>query len=289
MMMNMKIKLLKYSVMAIFLCCFATLSAGQGNTSEGSLSGKTRYLDRIFDHLIIHSDIIFTESVNENGVSQKHRLDVYMPEGDVETARPVIMWIHGGGFTFGNDKTQRYIVEMASRFARMGYVGVSVDYRLRAKPRENFTSTVSEAVEDALKGLDWIRKNSESLRIDPEKIIVAGGSAGGMIAVTLCINDMSGSVRHNKSGIRALVNLWGSPAMESIPLDVDPGDPPAVIVHGTEDALVPLVNSEKLAAALGMKNVPHEFVVIPGAGHTPVAHMDDFCGKIAAFLLEWIR
>lgn len=288
-MMSMKIKLLKNSVMAIVLCIFATVAAGQGNTSGGIITGKTRYLDRMFDNLVIHSDIIFTESVNENGVLQKHRLDVYMPEGDVATARPVILWIHGGGFTFGNDKTQKYIVEMASRFARMGYVGVSVDYRLRAKPRENFSSTVSEAVEDALKGLDWIRKNSESLRIDPEKIIVAGGSAGGMIAVTLCINDVSGSVRHNKTGIRALVNLWGSPDMESIPLDIDQGDPPAVIVHGAEDALVPLVNSEKLAAALAMKNVPHELVVIPGAGHTPVAHMDDFGGKIAAFLFEWIR
>lgn len=275
--------------MALVLCCFVTVSAGQENTAEGSISGKTRYLDRIFDNLIIHSDIIFSESVNENGVLQKHRLDVYMPEGDVETNRPVIMWIHGGGFTFGNDKTQKYIVDMASRFARLGYVGVSVDYRLRAKPRENFSSTVSEAVEDALKGLDWIRKYSEALRIDPEKIIVAGGSAGGMIAVALCINDVSGSVRHDKSGIRALVNLWGSPSMESIPLDIDPGDPPAVIVHGTEDALVPLVNSENLVAALKANNIAYEFVVIPGAGHTPVAHMDDFGRKIAAFLFEWIR
>ena len=276
-------------MLAVALGCYVMVAAGQSTIPEGNNTGKTRYLDQIFDNLLIHSDIIFSESVNENGVSEKHRLDVYLPEGDVETARPVIMWIHGGGFTFGNDKKQKYIVEMASRFARMGYVGVSVDYRLRAKPRDHFSSTVSEAVEDALKGLDWIRKNKESLRIDPDKIIVAGGSAGGMIAVTLCINDVSGSVRHNKSGVRALVNLWGSPDMEALPLDIDATDPPAVIVHGTEDALVPLANSEKLVAAMAMKNVPHEFVVIPGAGHTPVAHMDEFGKKIAAFLYRWIR
>lgn len=285
----MKNQLKKNGTLALVFCCLAIAAAGQAKTSAEKVTGKIRYVDQIFDNLIIHKDIIFSESVNENGVLQKHRLDVYMPEGDIETARPVIMWIHGGGFTFGNDKSQRYIVEMASRFARMGYVGVSVDYRLRANPRDHFPSTISEAVEDALKGLDWIRNNKESLRIDPEKIIVAGGSAGGMIAVTLCINDKSGPVRHDKSGVRALVNLWGSPDMAAVPLDIDASDLPAVIVHGTEDALVPLANSEKLAAALALNKVPHEFVVIPGAGHTPVAHMDDFGKKIAVFLLDRIR
>lgn len=243
-----------------------------------------RYLDPIFENVTVEKDILFGEMANFEGKTEKLLLDVYSPEGDVQAERPVILWIHGGGFRYGNDKSQGYIVKMATEFAKRGYVGVSINYRVRNNPRDDKTGTMSDALEDAMLALDWIRNNAVKLKIDQSKIIVGGGSAGGMLAVNLCYKDNTVSEKWDKSGIVGLVNLWGSPDDSYTVSKVDPKDPPTIIVHGTADELVPYANSERLANELKRNNVKHELVTIPGAGHTPVAHMDDFIKNIARFL-----
>jgi acetyl esterase/lipase len=97
---------------------------------------KRRFLDPVFESVSIQKDIVFGESVNEKGETEKLKLDIYSPDGDKMKNRPVIVWIHGGGFRPGNDKTQSYIVEMANRFSRKGYVCLSIDYRVRENPRK---------------------------------------------------------------------------------------------------------------------------------------------------------
>ncbi|MCA1760196.1 MAG: alpha/beta hydrolase, partial [Bacteroidales bacterium] len=105
---------------------------------------KQRYIDTVFDNITIQRNIVFGTSVNEKGVSENLKLDIYSPEEDIIQNRPVIVWIHGGGFRPGNDKTQSYIVEMANRFARKGYVCLSIDYRLRDNPKEDPAVTISD-------------------------------------------------------------------------------------------------------------------------------------------------
>ena len=127
------------------------------------------------------------------------------------------------------------------------------------------------------------------LKIDPSNIIVAGGSAGGILGTNLCLNDNNNIPGVDKSGIIAFVNLWGSPSSEWGEPDIDKDDPPTIIVHGTEDNLVAYSNSVKLKAELDKNNVNNELVTIQGAGHTPVKHMDEFEIKIAEFLFELIE
>jgi acetyl esterase/lipase len=249
---------------------------------------KVRYLDNIFDSINIQKDVFFGTSVNEKGVNENLKLDIYSPEDDEIQNRPVIVWIHGGGFRHGNDKTQSYIVEMAHRFTRKGYVCLAIDYRLRENPKEDPAGTISDAVEDALKGLDWLRKNSESLKIDVSKIVIGGGSAGGMLGCNLCFNDRPDN-KTDKNGIVGFVNLWGTPDIIWGELDVDKNDPPTIIVHGTDDKLVAYSNSAALAEKLKANNVKHELITIEGAGHTPVKQMDDFEKKIAGFIYEVIK
>lgn len=247
-------------------------------------SDTVRYLNPVFKNVDIQKDIVFGEVTNYEGRREKLLLDVYNPEGDIQTARPVIMWIHGGGFKPGNDKSQSYIVKISTEFAVRGYVCVSINYRVRNNPGEDKTGTLSDAIEDAMAGLNWIRNNSGKLNIDKGKIIVGGGSAGGMIAVNLCYKDNIFPAKRDKSGIVGLVNLWGSPDESLTLAKIDDSDPPTIIVHGNADKTVSYTNSEKLINELRINNVKHEIVTIEGAGHTPISHMDYFVKKIAEFL-----
>lgn len=275
---------LNYSIVLLLVILFSVNAGAQNSTGK-----KTRYADAFFDSIAVEKDVVFGSSVNEKGENEILKLDIYTPKNDLLENRPVILWIHGGGFTYGNNKSQKYIVEMASRFAKKGYVGVSIDYRLRAKPKETPLGTISDAVTDALKALEWLRSNPERVLIDPSKIIVAGGSAGGMLGCHLCFNDRPAGNGTDKAGIVAFVDLWGSPAPMWGELSIDSNDPPTIIVHGTSDQLVDYKNSVSLAEKLTAAKVPNQLVTLAGASHTPVQQMDEFENEIAKFLLQRIE
>ena len=280
----MKQSILKYALSAVLICLPVSMATCQDQ--DGNKNESVRYLHPVFENVDIEKDIVFGEVVNHKGETENLSLDVYTPVGDTEINRPAILWIHGGGFRYGNDKTQRYIVEMANRFARRGYVGVSIDYRVRENPRDDIEGTLSHALEDAMSGLNWLRDNSNKYNIDKEKIIVGGGSAGGMIAVILCYKDGTDSEKWDKSGIIGLIDLWGSPDPSWRVSMVDKNDPPTIIVHGTEDPLVPYMNSVLLIKDLEKQKVKCEIIPIEGAGHTPAGHMDEFAEDIANFLYK---
>ena len=258
---------------AFFLTIVQSGHSVPKNNQQDQKPENTRYLNTVFDEVDIRKDINFAQSVNEKGELENLKLDVYAPKGDDKLNRPVILWIHGGGFRHGNDKSQSYIVSMAKRFAMKGYVGVSIDYRLRERPKDDMEKTIYDSVEDAGKALVWIRENAEMLKIDPSKIIVAGGSAGGMIGAYLTLNDNDHIPGVDKSGVIAFVNLWGSPSPSWGELHIDSNDPPTIIVHGMEDKTVAFSNSEKLKAEFDKNNVVNELVPIPEAGHTPMRHL----------------
>lgn len=234
----------------------------------------------------IEKDISFGESVNFKGEKETLLLDIYSPTEGITKNRPAILWMHGGGFRIGNDKSQKYIVAMSTRFAKRGYVCLSINYRVRENPKDDKSGTMKDALEDAMKGLNWLRENSEKLGIDKSKIVVGGGSAGGILGTNFCYREGDESEKWDKAGIVAFVDLWGSPDSSWGDFLVDKNDPPTIIVHGTEDPLVPFVNSEKLIEKLNTKGVKNELIAIEGAGHTPASYMDDFEVKIAKFLNE---
>jgi len=258
-------------------------------TESGVKQNTQRYTDTIFSQVDVTRNIVFGEAINSKGVSEKLLLDVYSPSGDKLKNRPVIMWIHGGGFRLGNDKSQSYIVRMASEFAKRGYVCLSINYRLRNNPKDNPHGTMTDALADAMAALNWLRNNDEKLGIDKNKIIIGGGSAGGKLATNLCYKDNSPAEKWDKSGIVGLVNLWGSPDESWMMSKIDKNDPPTIIVHGTKDELVPYELTEHLVKELKTQNVKFELITIEGAEHTPSGHIDEFVPKIAAFLYGLIN
>ena len=105
---------------------------------------------------------------------------------------PAIAFFHGGGWVFG-DKSEFH--GACRRYALKGFVTFSFQYRLSINDDGSFPHpeiTPVECVKDARSAIRWLREHAESLRIDPEKIVVGGQSAGGQLtwSTALC-NDIN--------------------------------------------------------------------------------------------------
>jgi acetyl esterase/lipase len=101
---------------------------------------------------------------------------VHYPPGWKETdKRPAIVFFFGGGWTNGSVKQ---FEPQATHLASRGMVAARADYRV--KSRQGVTP--KECVEDAKSAVRWLRQNAAKLGIDPDRIVTAGGSAGGHIA-----------------------------------------------------------------------------------------------------------
>jgi len=254
-----------------------------------SASASVRYRQPVFEKVDITRGVVFRSASNAKGVTEELRLDVYHPAGDTLRARPAIIWIHGGGFRTGTDRTQKYIVALSTQFAQRGYVSVAPDYRVRAEGLVDRMPPLRDAVEDCRAALEWVRNHAAEYGIDPSKMAVGGGSAGGMTAVSLVAVENTDAAKTARPKIFALIDLWGSPAAGVMMGDVDRNYPPTLIVHGTADQTVPFSQSEALAARLKSAGIEHELMPIAGGAHTPTDHLDAIVETTAAFLYSALK
>ena len=244
-----------------------------------------------------------------NGYPSSKVLDLYQPHGDTNALRPVIVWIHGGSLKTGTDQTQGYIVTYCTDFAKRGYVCMSIDYRVHSgsfpcTPQEECSlPQLQLAATDTDTAFDWIRANAATYKINTNWMFVAGGSAGGMVAVTWGLVDGTNSPAtpqkvFNHDGLIAIGDLWGSPEppkrwyigtnnpnQYNLPPYhyLDTNDAPLVIIHGTADTTVPFQNSIDLTNELTQAGVGFEIHPIPGAGHTPTSYNTDIEAWVANF------
>jgi acetyl esterase/lipase len=233
-------------------------------------------------------DIVFGQSRNVEGQVETLELDIYQPKAASVPPRPAVLWFHGGGFTFGNDKRQVYIPMFAGAFAGRGYVGVAPDYRLRAHPIGDPDGAVRDAVEDARMALQWVRANAKTYGIDSDRIALAGGSAGGMTVLNL-VHDAAHPINGKSDGVFAVLDMWGTPGQHRPLFDrVNPASPPTLMVHGTADALVPYQNSVAFASELTDAGVDNVLLTLPDAPHTPLMHFDHIVAVMAEFLAQHI-
>lgn len=131
------------------------------------------------------------------------KMDIYRPEGDGDASRPLLLMMHGGSFFIGN-KREAGQTGWCRYFASLGYVAVSIDYRLGFRPtRKDVGAAEFRALEDAENALAFLL-GREDLRIDPGRIFIAGTSAGAITALHLAFG------MDPKFPVRAVANLWGS-------------------------------------------------------------------------------
>ena len=113
----------------------------------------------------VHKDVPFAPELGRRGL-----LDVYKPRGDVSGA-PVLLQVHGGGWTIGNKDQQG--LPLMRHMAAHGWVCVAINYRL--SPRDAFPAHLV----DVKRGIAWIREHVEEYGGDPGFVAITGGSAGG--------------------------------------------------------------------------------------------------------------
>ncbi len=212
-----------------------------------------------------------------------HRLavDLYQPQARKRSARPAVLMVHGGGWAAGDRSELRDLAYLA---AREGMVVLSMDYRLSSQGAH-----WPAPAEDVATVLDWMRGHAGDLGIDGRRIALLGGSAGGHLAAWVA-RDPDPKKRPDR-----LIVLWapwdlgvlpetapdwvrptvakllnGQPARDASPLHHLVRDmPPTLIVHGTDDELVPIDQSRQACAALRALDNECVLVELPKQRHAP--------------------
>jgi poly(3-hydroxybutyrate) depolymerase len=252
-----------------------------------SFGQSVRYRDEVFSAYTLTSNIQY-------GTTTTQMLDYYVGTGDTATNRPVILFIHGGGFTSG-DKVSNFGTLECSGFAKRGYFVVSINYRLSSSTstdKAHFEAMI-KALQDAKAAVRFLRKNFKQYGIDTTKIFAAGSSAGSITALHLAYlqdsevpsyvdlaslgGNLEGSMGNPgyTSNIQGVISNWGALAdykwMAGNPI-------PVYCVHGTSDVTVPCDSSfgdgpfkygsiiiNNYAQTLGY---PTGIDLFTGAGHT---------------------
>ena len=209
--------------------------------------------------------------------------------------RPAVLCIHGGGFRAG--KRESYDA-LCIKLAEKGFVAATVTYRLA--PQHQFPA----AVHDCKAAVRWLRGNASKYKIDPRKIGVTGGSAGGHLAQFLGVTahvpqfEGTGGNADQSSSVTCVVNVYGPSdftksygksvdAHEVLPLWfggnletelkrhiigsplywVTPDAAPTLCIHGTEDKYVAHEQAVWLVDKLKAATVEAELLTLAGAGH----------------------
>ena len=204
------------------------------------------------------------------------RFDLFRPETGEQV--PLVICIHGGGWISGEKEGMR---EVAISLADNGFAAVCPEYRLA--PLHPFPA----AVDDILAFTDFMAQNSSHLNIDPKRIATMGNSAGGHLAVMAGLRSSNVAAVVDICGITDLTNprdqhfdiSWSfidqflPDATEETYKAASPmtfvteKSPPFLIVHGINDDIVPIAQSDTLAEALRAKGVPFEYHQLEGESH----------------------
>ena len=240
-----------------------------------------RYRDPVFTNFTVARDLQYGSAPDqETGTPVALRLDLYRPRGDSETKRPVLIWVHGGGYTAG-DKASGVATDIGPTFARLGYVVASINYRLISSGcggsniRPECATAAFNAQHDAQAAVRWLRENAAKYRIDPTRIAMGGESAGAITSTLAGLRPDDPGDSGNPgfpSNIGAFVSISGGFPGGAF---ASAGDAPGLLFHGTADVVVPSQWSVDTAVALLNAGVPAFLQLQEGAGHVPYVQFRD--------------
>ncbi len=171
----------------------------------GTQAQSLRYLDEVFNTVNVDTNIVYAQNksyLSGFAVLDSLYMDVYRPAGDTATNRPVIILMHAGsflpgsltGFTFA-DRKENCIVEMCNRYAKRGYVAVSMSYRLGWNPSSSdfdvrsgtIINAVFRAMQDVKSCVRYFRNDvqngSNQWGIDGNKFVLGGSNSGAYVAL----------------------------------------------------------------------------------------------------------
>ena len=171
-------------------------------------------------------------------------MDIYKPAGHYQGQRPLLLMMHGGSFYVGH-KEEAGQAAWCRHFASLGYVAVSINYRLGFLPFKSALKKAElRAIEDADAALRYLL-GREDLKVDPCRIFAAGTSAGAMTALSLAFRPQGAEKPH----IRAVGAFWGS--VHSLEV-LDYASTPILSFQSVNDPIMPYDKGYPFGAKLGV-------------------------------------
>ncbi|NHE57104.1 alpha/beta hydrolase [Cyclobacterium sp. GBPx2] len=242
------------------------------------------------------------------------QLDIFRKKGLKEPA-PTLIFVHGGAWKKG--KRQDYLPYLID-YAEKGYVTATLSYRLSG------VAKFPAAAQDVNCGIKWIKQHAAEYVIDPDRLALIGGSAGGHLSLLLgyggeeplfnqdCIQGVD-------SAVKVIVDFYGPVdltttyaisteqvqsfmgtsyeqdsemyRLASPSTFISPDDPPTLIFQGTIDSLVPVSQSDSLQRWLQQAGVPNEYHRLKGWPHTMdmAQEVNEYCQYyIDRFLQQYL-
>ena len=264
--------------------------------------------------LFIASDEILDSVEISYGDNKKQAIDFYKGSSD-----KVLIWIHGGGWLYGDKRSERWIRRFQNHFVEHEDFNVfMIGYRIGE-------ASAPYAVNDVICAYDRIIREIEFRGLSMDDIIVAGASAGGHLALMVGYSENYKDKKCNpKQSPKAVINLFGITEIENtykfldktkffkasnyvrrwIPEDVSISEasinlspinmintkngPEVLTIHGTNDRWVPYQQAQLLQKKLNKK---HHLLTIEGGGHYYFSEDEDnlIRNKITDFISKYIK
>jgi acetyl esterase/lipase len=223
-------------------------------------------------------------------------VDIYVPA--TPGPHPLVLYIHGGGWMAGQTRQSGALADFPKVLAALaaeGFTVASLEYRLSGEAQ------FPAQLQDANAALRFLRAHADTYKIDPRRVGLWGGSAGGHLSAltgVTCRNVALDPAAANDACVQAVVTWYGvydfkgmaaTPAGDTAgskllgcsgpcPDDklravspvsyIAPKDPPFLLIHGEDDHTVPVAQSHLGEAALRKAGVPVEAIYIPGVDHS---------------------
>lgn len=242
----------------------------------------------MIDQVETSDKVIHIQEVYKTVDSINLKIDIFYTNQSFEKENnTAIVFYHGGGWAFGSPEE---FFTTCERYARMGIVTFSVEYRLSIENGKTPHRTISpiESVMDAKSAMRWVRQNAGKFHIDKSKIVAAGQSAGGHLALctamiddfneksdnvsiscrpdaillfSACVNAVEGWCNRLLAGRRD--KIWSiSPAH-----NIKAGLPPMIEFHGTDDEQVPKWTVQFFESAMEKEGNNFELHIYDGRKH----------------------
>lgn len=239
------------------------------------------------------------------------QMDVYLPAGRSSATTAVMLLLHGGAWVSG-DKVDMNDAVLRLQQLMPGVALINVNYRLGALPATNIWPA---QLNDVRKAIHFIQTNAADYHVDETRIALGGASAGAHLALLAAYTDKTGVIKavadlfgpsdmtalyQRSSSYQSLLAVFmsGTPGSNPVayrnasPIAFVDGSPvPTIILHGSQDYVVPVQQSEILFQRLQHTGVKSEFHLYSGEGHgfwTPANTADAF-QKIATFVQNHLQ
>lgn len=232
-------------------------------------------------------------------------LDMIRPDDD-RSELPVVVYVHGGGWTGGDP--QRQARDLYHALALAGWATLAIRYPFAP------TVSVEDQIEAVRSSVRWARTDLPRHGVTPTSVALAGGSAGGHLAAMAALTAVDGEQVAACVGIYGIYDManrnrkrarWHKIRNEVMQATVDEqperyravspidrvhdASPPFLIVHGTRDTLVPPGEGEQFVEVLRTAGRPVDYVPVYGAQHAFDALSSITSRTSAAVIRDWLH